>query len=373
MVYLKNVDLNNYDITMINMEPEKQSSQMVEYNIDQRAILKMKAMVYEKFGTPDVFELREMQRPEISADEILIKTYASSVNTIDIVFRSGQKAVFGLARLTTGIRKPKYQILGFDFAGEVIECGQNVTGYSIGDRVYGGPGGIGDKVYGGSGGYAEFLVVDPKNISKMASNMRYAEAASVPMAALSALQGLRDSGNIKEGQEVLIYGASGGIGTFAVQLAKVFGTKVTAVSSGKNKELVRSLGADGFFDYTKEDYTKHDKKYDLILDAVGKLPFSMWKGGLKQNGIFVNAGNPKMSITRFILSLLGNKFRKKKYRNFDVTYNSEDLQYLAKLSEEEKIRSVVEKSYDLKDLAEAHRYYERGRTAGKVAVIIANE
>ena len=225
----------------------------------------MKAMVYEKFGTPDVFELREMEKPEISEDEILVKTYASSVNTIDIVFRNGQKAIFGLARLTTGIRKPKRQILGFDFAGKIIELGHNVTGYTIGDKVYGGP-----KI----GGYAECSVVVPKNISKMPSNMSYTEAASVPMAALSALQGLRDSGNIKEGQDVLIYGASGGIGTFAVQLAKVFGTNVTAVSSGKNEEFVRSLGADGFFDYTKEDYTKHDRKYDLILDAVGKLPFS---------------------------------------------------------------------------------------------------
>jgi len=152
---------------------------------------------------------------------------------------------------------------------------------------------------------------------------------------------------------------------------------VTAVSSGKNEELVRSLGADGFFDYTKEDYTKNDKKYDLILDAVGKLPFSKWKGGLKQNGIFVNVGNPKMSITRFILSMLGNKFRKKKYRavdyKFDTTYNSEDLLYLAKLSEEEKIRSIVEKSYEFRDLAEAHRYYEQGRSAGKVAIIVCDD
>lgn len=280
----------------------------------------MKAIVCEKFGSPDVFELKVMEKPRPLENEVLIKTYSTSVNTIDYVFRSGNKAMFGLARLSTGIRRPKKRVLGFDIAGEIVEIGARVNKFKIGDQVYGG---------NRSGANAEYVTAGKNSIAKKATNMSYSEAGVVPIAALSALQGLRDSGNIKKGQRVLIYGASGGIGTYAVQLAKSFGTTVTAVASGKNEELVRRLGADSFIDYTKEDFTKNEEKYDIIFDTVAKSPMSRWKRALKQSGIFVNAGSPSMSMVRFFSSQLGNKFRKKKYKSFDTLYTKDD-QYFRK-------------------------------------------
>jgi NADPH:quinone reductase-like Zn-dependent oxidoreductase len=319
----------------------------------------MNAIVYEKFGSPDVLELKRIDKPVLKDNEVLIKTYTTSVNTIDIIFRNGLKAIFGIARLTTGIRKPKKKVLGFDISGEIVEIGANVTDFKVGDQIYGGA---------RSGANAEFAVASTDSIATKATNMSYSEAGVVPMAGLSALQGLRDKGSIQKGQKVLIYGASGGIGTYAVQLAKNFEATVTAVASGKNEELVRKLGADSFIDYTKEDFTKSKDMFDVIFDTVGKSPMSRWKKALKPNGIFVNAGNPHMSIIRFFSSMIGNKFRKKKYMSFDTQYIKEDLEFLAKLAEEGKLISVIEKTYSLEEIPKAHRYYEKGHTAGKVVV-----
>jgi NADPH:quinone reductase-like Zn-dependent oxidoreductase len=272
--------------------------------------------------------------------------------------------MFGLARLTTGIRGPKKKVLGFDLSGEVVEIGANVTEFKLGDQIYGGA---------RSGANAEFTAASTDSIAKKATNMSYFEAGVVPIAGLSALQGLRDSGNIQKGQNVLIYGASGGIGTYAVQLAKSFGATVTAVASGKNEELVKNLGADSFIDYTKDDFTKNKEMFDIVFDTVGKSPMSRWKMALKPNGTFVNAGNPHMSIIRFFSSMLGNKFRKKKYRSFDTQYLKVDLEFLAKLAEEGKLKSVIEKTYIFEEIPEAHRYYEKGHTAGKVVVKVRDE
>ena len=323
----------------------------------------MLAIVNEKFGSPDVLEIKEIEKPEPKDNEVLIKTYATSVNTIDIFYRSGQKVLFGLSRLESGIRKPRKKILGFDVSGEIVKIGgngENVTDFKIGDLVYGGS---------KSGGNAEFSVARVSNIAKKPSNMSHLEAGAIPMAGLSALQALRE-GNIQEGQNVLIYGASGGIGTYAIQLAKHFGTRVTAVASGKNEELVRSLGADAFIDYTKEDFTKNGEKYDLIFDTVAKSRGSRWKNALKDNGIFVNAGSPSMSMLRFFTSQLGNKFRKKKYTSFDTKPVKEDIEFLTQLAEQGKIKSVIDKIYSFEEMPKAHRYYEKGHTAGKVVVKI---
>jgi NADPH:quinone reductase-like Zn-dependent oxidoreductase len=325
----------------------------------------MKAMVNKKFGSPDVFELKELDKPVIEEDEVLIKVYATSVNMLDIAYRSGMKSIFGLVRIVMfGIRKPRRKLLGFDFAGEVVKMGNNVTEHKIGERVYGGA---------KTGTLAEYTKTGKNNIAKMPSNMTYAEAGVMPVGGLCALQGLRDKGEIKAGQNVLVYGASGGIGIYTVQLAKYYGCIVTGVASEKNRNLVTSLGADTFIDYTQEDFTQGGQRYDLIYDTVGKLPMSRWKNALKEKGIFVTSGSSSVGWIRFLFRMFGNKFRKKQLRTYAARYYSEDLEFLAELVEEGKIRSVIDKSYKLKEAAEAHRYYEKGHTAGKVAIIVHDE
>ncbi len=258
----------------------------------------MKAVVNDSYGSPEDMELREIEIPVLDDDEVLIKTYATSINTLDIFFRKGIKVFLGLSRLASGIRRPKIKVLGFDISGEIVEIGKDVTDFKVGDLVYGGA---------RTGANAEFAKAGESKIVLKASNMSHSEAAVIPVAGLSALQGLRDGGNIQKGQNVLIYGASGGIGTYAIQFAKYFGTTVTAVASGKNKDLVLGLGADTFIDYTKEDFTKNEEKYDLIFDTVAKSPMSRWKSALKPNGVFVNAGSPSMSIARFMLNQFATK------------------------------------------------------------------
>ncbi|MFX0211104.1 MAG: NAD(P)-dependent alcohol dehydrogenase, partial [Candidatus Hodarchaeota archaeon] len=316
----------------------------------------MKAIVNKKFGPPSKLEIKEIDKPVPQANEVLIKTHATSVNTIDVVFRNGLKAIFGLARITTGIRKPRKKVLGFDVSGEIVELGENVTDFQIGDLVYGGA---------KSGANAEYTTAKSPAIAKKPANMSHLEAGAIPIAGLSALQGLR-GGNIQEGQTVLIYGASGGIGTYAVQLAKNYSTTVTGVASGKNEQLVRNLGADDFIDYKKEDFTTKGDKYDLIFDTVAKSPLSRWKKALKDHGIFINAGSPHMSMVQFIIAQMGNKFRKKKYKGFSTVYLKEDLEYLAKLAEQGKLKSVIDKTYSFEEMSIAHEYYEKGHTAGKV-------
>jgi NADPH2:quinone reductase len=322
-------------------------------------------MVNEIFGPPDVLELKELDKPVIDEDEVLIKIYATSVNMLDIAYRKGMKSVFGLVRVAMfGIRKPRRKLLGFDFAGEIVKIGDNVTKHKIGDRVYGGA---------RTGTLAEYTKTGKNNIAKMPSNMTYAEAGVMPVGALCALQGLRDKGEIKAGQNVLVYGASGGIGIYTVQLAKYYGCTVTGVASGKNRDLVTSLGADTFIDYTQEDFSKGDQKYDLIFDTVGKSPLSRWKNALKEEGVFVTSGSSSVGWIRFFFRMIGNKFRKKQLRTYAARYYPEDLEFLAKLAEDSKIRSVIDKSYKLEEAAEAHRFYEKGHTAGKVLIMVHDE
>lgn len=324
----------------------------------------VKAVISTGLGKPDVLEIKEIDKPILQNDEVLIKTYCTSINTIDIVYRGGITAMFGLTHLMTGFKTPKKKVLGFDISGEVIDVSPNVTDFKTGDRVYGGA---------RSGANAELARAGVTKIAKMSSSMTYTQAGVMPVAALTALQGLRDQGNIHEGLDVLIYGASGGTGTFAVQIAKIYGAKITGVASGKNKALIKELGADIFVDYTKEDFTKRNEKYDIILDAVGKIPPSKWKKSLKEDGIFVNVGSPSMSIIRMFLAKQGNRFRSQQYRTFETTYSKPDLELLAQFCEEGKLKSVIDKSFMLENLVEAHQYYEKGHTAGKIAIIVQKE
>lgn len=324
----------------------------------------MKAIEFYKFGPPEVFESVEVNEPTPDEHDVIIKTYATSINTVDVVYRNGTKAFFGLSRIGIGIRKPKIHRLGFDIAGRIVKIGENVTDFKIGDRVYGGA---------RSGANAEFAKAKDNKIAMMPSNMSYAEAGVVPVAGLTALQGLRDKGNIEEGEKVLIYGASGGTGTFAVQIAKSYGADVTGVASGKNQSLVKDLGADEFLDYKRVDFTKEQVKYDLIFDAVGKAPLSRWKKALKSDGIYVNVGSPQMPMIRFYSRVFWNRFREQKIYSFLTQYVPEDLQYLSKLSEENKLKTVIDKTFKLDEIIKAHRYYETRRTAGKISVIVKKE
>ena len=235
----------------------------------------MKAIVYTKYGLPDVLELKEVEKPAIKEDEMLIKVHATSVTPMDWRFRNGKFP----ARLFSGLIKPKINILGVDLAGEVESVGKDVKLFKNGDQVYGGA---------RSGCYAEYVAMSENAVVTVKPvNMTYEEAAAVPFGAFSALHFLRDAGNIQSGQKVLINGASGGVGTFAVQLAKYFGAEVTAVCSTSNLDLVRSLGADEVIDYTKEDFTKNGQTYDIVFDAVAKNTFSNCKKSLNQKGIYV--------------------------------------------------------------------------------------
>ncbi|MFW9779334.1 MAG: NAD(P)-dependent alcohol dehydrogenase [Candidatus Heimdallarchaeota archaeon] len=324
----------------------------------------MKAAVIERYGPPDVIEIKEINLPILADDEMLAKVYASSVNTPDTAGRSGIKALFGLARLESGIRRPKKKIMGSDVAGEIVKIGKDITKFKVGDQVYG---------FARTGTCAEYAKVSERGVVIKPTTMSYAEAAAVPLAALTALQFLRDRGNIQDGQDVLIYGASGGVGTYALQYAKTFDVTVTAVCSGKNRGLVENLGADRVIDYTKEDFTKMPEKYDLIFDTVGKSPQWRWKNALKEEGIFLQAGSPRMRMVRFFLQILGNRFRKKKMGFLITKTSTEDLEFLAKLIDEGKIKSVIDKSFSLDETADAHRYYELGHTAGKVVINVIEE
>jgi NADPH:quinone reductase-like Zn-dependent oxidoreductase len=315
----------------------------------------MKAIVYEKYGSPDVLELKEVAKPSPKDNEVLIKVYATTVNPIDWKFRGGK--MFPI-RLMSGLIKPKANILGVELAGEIESAGKDVKLFKEGDQVYGG---------GRSGAYAEYITLRQENVALKPSNMTYEEAAAVPIGAISALQCLRDKGNIQSGQKVLINGASGSVGTFAVQLAKYFGAEVTGVCSTTNLELVKSLGADKVIDYTKEDFTKTGQTYDIIFDAVGKNSFSRCKSSLKQRGIYISTV-PTLPLLLQMLwtSMIGSK----KAKTMMMKPTTKDLIFLKDLIEAGKIKSVIDSTYPLEQTAEAHRYAEKGHAKGKVVITV---
>ncbi len=320
----------------------------------------MKAIVYEKYGTPDVCHLEEIEKPAPKEDEILVKVRAASVNAYDWHYLSAD--IF-LIRLSEGLLKPKQTRLGADVAGVVEAVGGNVKQFKPGDEVFA------DIGPWGNGSIAEYVCVPEIAFALKPANISFEEAAAVPMAALTALQGLRDKGQIQPGQKVMINGASGGVGTFAVQIAKTFGADVTAVCSTRNMDQARSLGADHVIDYTKEDFTQNGQLYDLILGVNGYHSLAAYKRALTPKGIYVMAGGSPAQI--FEVLLLGSWMSRgggKKMASITARTNQKDLGILKELMEAGKVKSVIDKRYPLSEAAEALGYLGQGHARGKVVI-----
>ena len=322
----------------------------------------MKAIISEKYGTPDTLQLREVATPIPKEDQVLVRIHASSINFGNQVLLTGKPLP---VRFVFGLRKPKFPIPGGDIAGIIEAIGGNVTRFQVGDEVYS------DLSSSGWGAFAEYVAVDEKALALKPSNLSYAEAAAVPMAGSTALQAIRDKGKVKAGQEVLIYGASGGVGTFAVQIAKAFGAKVTAVVSTRNVNIVKSLGADQVIDYKTEDFGKHEGTYDVIIGVNGSQALSTYKRMLNEKGKFIHVGGAESQmyqtmIQRPWLSMFG----KKKLFTFLQRANPQDLQLMKELIEEGKVKPVIDRTYSLQEVQEAFRYFEEGHSQGKVVITI---
>ncbi|MFC1879703.1 NAD(P)-dependent alcohol dehydrogenase [Chloroflexota bacterium] len=315
----------------------------------------MKAIVYTKFGPPDVLQFKEVEKPTPKDNEVLIRNYATTVAAED----PGMRASPGL----NGLWKPRKPILGFYLAGEIETVGKDVKRFKKGDQVFG---------YTGMslGAYAEYICRPEAGVQAIKpANMSYEEAAAVPNGALTALFFLRDKGKIQSGQNILINGASGAVGTAAVQLAKVFGAEVTGVCSTANLELVRSLGADQVIDYTKEDFAKSSETYDVIFDAVGKSSFSRCKGSLKQRGIYLTT-IPTLAILLQMIWTSKISSKKVVFGAASRSWSSEDLTFVKELIEAGKLKAVIDRCYPLEQIAEAHSYVETGHKKGNVVITL---
>jgi NADPH:quinone reductase-like Zn-dependent oxidoreductase len=324
----------------------------------------MKAIVYTKYGSADVLELKEVENPKPKDNEVLIKIHAAGANPADWHLMRAEPF---LARLENGLLKPKHTRLGADVAGRVEAVGKNVTQFQIGDEVFG------ELPLNSLGSFAEYVCVGEEFLAVKPANLSFEQAAAVPLAAFTALQGLRDKGQIKAGQKVLINGASGGVGTFAVQIAKSFGTEVTGVCSTRNLELVRSIGADFVIDYTKEDFTNSGRHYDLIFDAVGNRSVSDLKRALTPTGIASVAGFTSMSLlfqAMVVGPLVSRKGGKQVGLMATAKANKKDLLFIKELLETGKVKPVIDRCYPLSEVPEAIRYLETGRARGKVVITV---
>lgn len=320
----------------------------------------MKAVVYNKYGSPDVLELTEVEKPIPEDNQVLVKIHAASMNYGNLVLLKGEPF---LARFAFGLLKPKHPIPGGDIAGRVEAVGKDVKQFQPGDDVFG------DLSRCGWGGFAEYVSVPENALVLKPANMSFEEAAAVPMAGVTALQGLRDKGKIQSGQKVLIHGASGGVGTFAVQIAKSFGAEVTGVCSTRNLRILQSIGADHTIDYTKEDFTQKKGNFDLILAVNGNQPISVYKRALSRNGTYVMIGGSGTQLTQAMvlgpwISLTGSK----KMGSMLQRSNQEDLIYMKELLEDGKVKPVIDRSFTLSEVPEAFRYFDEGRALGKVVI-----
>jgi len=321
----------------------------------------MKAIVYHNYGSPDVLKFEEVEKPTPKDDEVLVKVHATSANAADW---HHLRADPFLVRLMAGILKPKNKILGFDVAGQVEAVGVNAKQFQTGDDVFG------DIFAYGGGAFAEYVSVPENVLVLKPANLTFEEAAAVPVAAVCALQGLRDRGQIHPGQKVLINGASGGIGTFAVQLARYFGAEVTGVCSTRNLDMVRSIGADQVIDYTQEDFTQNGQRYDLIIDNVGNPSVykRFYKRSLTPNGICV------IIAGSFFLQLFLGPWMSMTGSNKIVTFmtvtKKEDLAFMKELLEAGKVVPVIDRRYPLSEVPEAIRYLEEGHARGKVVITV---
>jgi len=323
----------------------------------------VKAIVRERYGSPDVLELRDVDKPVLDDDSVLVKVRAASINAYDWHMMRGLPF---LARMSEGLRKPKSIAMGVDVAGQVEAVGKNVTHLRPGDEVFGARSGALAEYVRGSA--KSFLVPKPAGLT-------FEQAAAMPMAATTALQGLRDRGQLKAGQTVLINGAAGGVGTFAVQIAKAFGAHVTAVCSTRNVEMVRSIGADEVVDYTREDFTKRGQAYDLILDVAASRPLSECRRVLASNGTLVLVGAPdgrRMGpiVARILAMIVLSRFASQKLLPFLAKNSKEDLMFLKELVEAGRIRPVIDRTYPLSETAAAIRYLEEGHARGKIVITV---
>ncbi len=322
----------------------------------------MQAIAYSRYGSPDVLELREVDKPVVGDDDVLIRVRAASVNPYDWHFMRGEPMI---ARPQLGgLRKPRATRLGVDVAGQVVAVGRNVREFRPGDEVFGVC----------AGAFAEYATARESSLVLKPANVSFEQAGAVGIAAFTAIQGLRDWGQIKAGHKVLINGASGGVGTFAVQLAKEWGTEVTGVCSTGNVEMVRSIGADHVVDYTKDDFTSDLGRYDVLLDIIGNRSLPKARGVLTPKGILVMIGGPKgrwiRPLDRILAALVSSPFVSQKTVSRTAVWSKTDLVLMGELMAEGKVRSVIDRTYSLSQVPEAVRYLEEGHARGKVAIVV---
>ncbi|GGS95733.1 NADPH:quinone reductase [Planobispora rosea] len=328
----------------------------------------MKAFVLRSYGPPDGLDLTEIDTPSPGDDEVLVRVRATCVQPADWHLMRGEPYVARLMPGPLGLRKPKVEILGADIAGRVEAVGKDVTEFRPGDEVFAMP---------KQGGFAEYVCVRESELAPKPANLSFEQAAAVPLSALTALLALRDQGRIRPGQRVLVNGASGGVGTFAVQIAKAFGAEVTGVCGTRNTDLVRSIGADEVIDYTKEDFTRGERRYDLLLDIVGSRPGSACRRVLTRKGTYVVIGGPPgrwlQPVGHFFGALAAGPFVSQRLLQADVigaTENKRNLMTLTELIEAGKVTPVIDRRYPFEEIPAAIRYQEEGHTTGKVVIAV---
>jgi NADPH:quinone reductase-like Zn-dependent oxidoreductase len=321
----------------------------------------MKALVYHAYGSPDVLHCEDVEKPSPGDDEVLIRVRAAAVNPLDCHLMSGAY----ILRPMTGLRKPKLTCPGADLAGEVEAVGRNVTRFQTGDPVFGAT----------RRSLAEYVCAPETRLALKPANLTFEQAAALPVAGLTALQGLRDRGRVQPGQTVLINGAAGGVGTFAVQIAKSLGAEVTGVCSTRSVDLVRSIGADHVIDYTRDDFTRSAQRFDLIFDCVGNRPLSDCWRVMTRKGTYVPVGVRPGGrwigpLPRLLMVLLSSPFVSQSVVFFMARVNDKELLALKELVEANKVKPVIDRTYTLSDAAEAIRYVKDGHARGKVVVVV---
>jgi NADPH:quinone reductase-like Zn-dependent oxidoreductase len=323
----------------------------------------MKAITIDRYGSPDVLRLEDIDKPAVGADDVLVRIRAAGANIADCYIMTGRPYIM---RLATGLFKPKVNGLGANFAGQVEAVGESVTRFAPGDEVFG-------EVSMGAC-FAEYTCAKEDGLAPKPANLTFEQAAAVPMAALTALQALRDKGHIEAGQKVLINGASGGVGTFAVQIAKSFGAEVTGVCSTPNVEMVKSLGADHVIDYTREDFTEGDERYDLMLDNVGNRSLLKCRRVLKPDAIYISNGGPDGRwlgpAAHLLKTLMLSPFVSQKVTPLLETANADDLHTLKDLIEAKRITPIIDRTYPLTEVPEALRHLQTHHARGKIVITL---